>query len=465
MMDNDFLPELKEALDLRGDYLARTALPELKESFRAFQREVSALYLLLAKKGYIIEDPYKNEPKTDDLKLPPSGNFTDMNKRDQLGLRLSMLDNELDYLVNFHEFSIENFHQEKIKVMVGLVKYVDWARLGSAAANVTTQAVSEAVTGIRQGPNDPIAYKMLADSLAVLSNCTRTVMAALKSLSDFNREQYKYDIRVKITNSMSAAEATLPNIKKKFAGIKANIPFYPDLVEEIIQEDYSKDSKLLRESILQRLATAEENHEPKKAHIVSFKPMLIEGLNMIGAAGTNLSEIIEKINENHYLLENQNNGIWAKIKKLVASVTNSDADTIVYELEYNDLAKGSMVHEKLNYKSFCESVEKKITILGAIAARGSAAKKLESMSEEQLIELLNRNIKDLLNFHKTLGALDEYFKSAAGKANRSKIKGIKPELSTLKNTVTKASDRLKDYNVQKEEEAQFKKLGVSSDVM
>ncbi|MDR1256362.1 MAG: hypothetical protein LBJ86_01285 [Spirochaetaceae bacterium] len=462
MMDNSFLSQLKEALDSYRDYLARTELPALKESFRVFQREVSALYSLLAKKGYIIEDPYKNETKTGDLKLPPSGNFNDMNKRDQLGLRLSMLDNELDYLVNFHEFSIEDFHQEKIKVMAGLVKYVDWLRLTSADANVTTQAVCEAINGIRQGANDPIAYKMLSDSLAALSGCTNTIMAALKLLSDFNREQYKYNIRIKITSSMSADEATLPNIKKKFAGIKTKSPFYPDLVEEVVKEDYSKDSNLLQGSVLQRLAAVKEERKPQKEP-VSFRPMLIDGLNIIGAAGINLSEMIGKINENHYLLEKQNNGIWAKIKRLIASAANRDTDAVVYELEYNDPVKGSVVHEKLNYKNFCASAEKKLTILGAIAARGSAAKKLEGMNEEQLTELLQRNIKDLLGFHKTLGVLDEYFKAASGKANRSRIRGIKPELSALKNTVTKASDRLRDYKIQKEEEAQFKKLGISAD--
>jgi hypothetical protein len=462
MMDNDFLLKLKAALDSRKDYLARTELYKLREDFRAFQREISVLYVLFAKKGYIIEDPYKNETKVGDLKLPPTGNFTDMNKRDQLGMRLSMLDNELDYLVNFHEFSVDSFPQEVIKVMTGLVKYIDWVKLASPEANVTTQAVSEAIFGIRQGANDPIAYKTLADSLAILSGCTKTIMVALKSLSDFNREQYKYEIRIKITYSMNAEEATLPNIKKKFAGAKMKDPFYPDLAEEVIKEDYSKDSKLLQEAVLKRLAPAEEKNKPKKAP-VSFKHILIDGLNVIGAAGQNLSEILGKLNENSGLLKNQNNGFLDMIKKFISMITNRDAEDIVYELEYTDPVKGATVHEKLNYKDFYMAAEKKITILDAIAVNGSAAKKLENMEERQLVELLQRNIKDVQSFHKILGVLDDYFKATADKANRPKIRGIKPELSALKNTVTKAYDRFKSYNAQKEEEAQFKRLGISPD--
>jgi hypothetical protein len=463
MMDNEFLLKLKDALDSRKEYLTRTELYKLREDFRAFQREISVLYVLLAKKGYIIEDPYKNETKVGDLQVPPTGNFTDSNKRDQLGMRLSMLDTELDYLVNFHEFSVDSFPQEEIKVMTGLVKYIDWVKLASPEANITTQAVNDAIFGIRQGASDPIAYKTLADSLAMLSGCTKSILTVLKALSDFNREQYKYEIRIKITYAMSAEEATLPNIKKNFAAAKIKAPFYPDLVEEVIKEDYSQDSKRLHETTLRRLAPDEENNKPKKAPI-SFRPILMDGLNVIGASAQNLAEMLQKLDENSSLLKNQNNGFWDVIKKLIAMITSNEADDVVYDVEYTDPMKGVVVRDKLNYKDFFMAVEKKITILDAIAMNGSATKKLESMEERQLVELLQRNIKDVQNFHKTMGILDDYFKATADKSNRPKIRGIKPELSALKNTISKAYDRLKDYNAQKEEEAQFKRLGISPDV-
>ena len=102
-----------------------------------------------------------------------------------------------------------------------------------------------------------------------------------------------------------------------------------------------------------------------------------------------------------------------------------------------------------------------MAILNAIALRGTAVKKLEGMNEEHLIELLQRNMKDVLNLHKTLNGLDDYFKNAADKDTRPKIKGIKPELSALKNTITKANEKLQDYNAQKEEAEQFKNLGIN----
>jgi hypothetical protein len=239
-------------------------------------------------------------------------------------------------------------------------------------------------------------------------------------------------------------------------------PFYAELAEELIKEDYSGQSKTLREKVLKKLEVQGVKSKTPKAP-VSFKPILIEGLNAIGSSGTNLSEIMAKINENHGVLENQSKGIWSKIKKLMAQMANKEGEPVIYDLEYVDPNKGTPVREKLNFSNFCAEVEKKISILQAIAARGAAAKKLESMEENQLIELLQRNMKDVQNFHKTLNGLDDFFKNEVDKSDRARIKGVKPELSALKNAATKAGQKLHDYNAQKEEEEQFKKLGIAAE--
>jgi uncharacterized protein YutE (UPF0331/DUF86 family) len=461
MSENEFLTQLKDALDARREWFDKVELPKLKEEFRAFHAAVSSLYVMFAKKGYITEDPYKNETKSGDLAIPVVEVISDTNKRDQLGRQLSALDNELDFLVNFHEYCTSSFTQEKLKVMVGLVKYVDWLHLTPDGVNAATQSVCDVVSNIRHGIIDPITAQSLTNSLAKLSTTTKTIINTLKQLSDFNRELYKYNLRVNITSSMDAAEITAKNIKKKLGSVKTGLPFYPELVEELIKEDYSANSKFLRDIVLQRLSAEMRLARNSATAEPSFKYMLIDGLNCIGSAGANISEILEKINENRNLLENQKSGIWVKIKNLVAQITNKEAEPTVYEIEYMDPLKGIPVREKLNFKVFCAALEKKMTILNAIALRGSAVKKLEKMDEDQLIEILQRNLKDIQNFHKTLNGLDDYFKGATNKNTRSKIKGVKPELSALKNVAARAGEKLQDYNAKKEETEQFKKLGIS----
>ena len=93
--------------------------------------------------------------------------------------------------------------------------------------------------------------------------------------------------------------------------------------------------------------------------------------------------------------------------------------------------------------------------------RGPAYNKLSAMTEEQIISYLEKNIRDVQFLHKTLGALDEFFKSNAAAEDRAKIKGIKPELGALKNSIVNANKLRFEYSAQKEEEDQMKRLGIN----
>jgi len=62
--------------------------------------------------------------------------------------------------------------------------------------------------------------------------------------------------------------------------------------------------------------------------------------------------------------------------------------------------------------------------------------------------------------HKTLSALDEFFKAEVNKEDRDKVRGIKPELATIKNAIVRANSKRHDYSAQKEEEEQLRRLGV-----
>ena len=60
-----------------------------------------------------------------------------------------------------------------------------------------------------------------------------------------------------------------------------------------------------------------------------------------------------------------------------------------------------------------------------------------------------------------LNSLDDFFKSAAAPINKSKIKGLKIDITTLKNSIVKANQQRVEYTSYIEEEAQMKRLGIS----
>ncbi|MDR2110724.1 MAG: hypothetical protein LBP32_05395 [Spirochaetaceae bacterium] len=434
-------------------------MPRLKDEFRTFQTAFSALYNVFLKKRIINEDPYKQETKIGEIEVPETGSFPESERQDQLSLRLSNFDNQLDFLVNFYQFSVDLFSLDQIKRILGLVKFIDWTHLVQDSQSANTKAMVDMINQAKMAA-DQLSISIISESISNLQKTTATILALLKEVSDFNRESYKLEIRTRITRNLSPGEATPPQIKKKFSAAMPGKPFYPDLVEEVIKEDFSKEGPALREKVLKHLEVPDNKPKIVKAP-VSFKTVLIEGLQVIGSVGATLNEIAVKIDENEILLESRANGFWDKVKRVLRQMMNKEPEPTIYEIEYMDPARGVSVREKVNFQNFRTDMDRKTRTLMSIGSR-AAVVKLNSMDESQLIGQLERCIREVQSVHKTLSALDDFFKAEAGKEDREKVKGIKPELATMKNAIIRANQKRHEYSAQKEEAEQLKRLGINS---
>jgi hypothetical protein len=457
----EYRAKMTEALAAQANWLEREEMPKLKDGFRTFHNAFYSIYSLLLKKKLIREDPYKGEAKVAEIEVPETGSFPENDRADQMGLRLASFDNQLDFIVNFYQFTLDNFGLDKIKRILGLIKYIDWARFVSdAGASTNTNNMVELVNQAR-AQKDQLSINILGDSLINLNRSTGTIMSLLKEISDYDREAFKAEIREKVTASMPpGTPPQVQAIRKKYAAVSPGRPFYNELADEVIREDYGKDGAVLREGILKRFSRPVEKPKESKPQI-SYKSFLIEGLFAIGSVSAMLSDIIPKLDENAEILENTHKTIFQKIKHLFRQMFNKDPEEQIYNIEYVDPVRQIQVREKLNFTAFHAELERKTKVLFNISTKGMAVSKLEGMEEPQLLGLLEKNIRDIQTMHKLLGALDEYFKAAADQEDRGKIKGIKPELSTMKNALIKANQKRYEYHAQKEEEEQFKKLGIT----
>jgi hypothetical protein len=458
-MDNsEYQKRLSNALSARQEWLEKTELVKLKEEFRTFHRASLGLYNLLLKKGLLHEDPYKQEAKIGEIEIPSIQPFSEAERKEQMSIRLSEYDNQLDFLVNFYQFSMDFLTLDKIKKILALVKYIDWTHFNNESSSTNTRVMADFLFQIKTG-GDNMAVALINDALGELNRASSSIMVLLKELSDFIREDYKLRLRVNLTSKLSAAEATVANIRKKFPAAVPKTPFYPDLVEELIKEDYSKDGNALQERILKSLQVPDTKPKREKAP-VSFKSFIIDGLLAIGSVSSTLGEIGPKLDENDGLLANRRKGFWQKVKRLMEQMMHKEPEPTIYTVEYFDAVNGVNIKEKVNYSGFREEMDRKARFLTGILRSGVA--KLESMQDEQLIALLDRSIREIQPLHKTLTALDEFFKAeASAQDERDKVKGIKPELAAMKNAIIKANQKRHEYSAQKEEEEQLKRLGVS----
>jgi hypothetical protein len=150
---------LSASLENRRAFLEKTQFPKLKEEFRTFLVSFQSIYKLLIQKRLIHEDPYKHEAKVGEIIIPPAI-VSDGDRVDQLTMNLSAYDNQLDFLVNFSQFSVDYLTMETIKRILNLVKYIDWVRFTQDTQSSTTKAVVDVVTQARTG-GDPLSVTLL----------------------------------------------------------------------------------------------------------------------------------------------------------------------------------------------------------------------------------------------------------------------------------------------------------------
>ncbi|GHU54893.1 hypothetical protein FACS189442_1760 [Spirochaetia bacterium] len=455
---NSYQKNLSEALAARANWIEGTELGKLKADLRIYQSSFAMLYNIYLKKGLINEDPYKQDVRIAELEVPDSGAFAEGDRVEKMSIRLSNYDNQLDFLVNFYQFSVESLKLDQIKRILGLVKYIDWVHLTADSPSPNTQAVADLTAQSKNGI-DPLALNVIGKSLGGLSQSTGSIMQRLKVLSDYQREAYKLEVRTAVSGNMSEAEAAPANIKKKFPAALPGRPFYAELIEEIIREDYSKDGPALQEKILKGLQVPEGKSKTVKP-AVSIKSTLIMALQVLGSVSNTLLEIGSKLDENETLFANRKQSFGEKVRRLFQQMMNKEPESAVFDLDYIYPVKGRM-QEKVTYNSLRSDMEKKARTLGSFTSK-AAAPKLEAMADEQLTQLLDRSLRDIQPMHRTLTGLDEYFKDNASTEDRSKIKGIKPELATMKNAITRSNQLRHEYSAQKEEEEQMKKLGIST---
>ncbi|MDR2150169.1 MAG: hypothetical protein LBO67_05020 [Spirochaetaceae bacterium] len=454
-MQDDYLQKLSAALDIRQDWIEQSILDKMNAALHTFRSSFSAMYALYLKKGLINEDPYKEETRVNDLIPLKTNNFPETERTEQLSIRLSVYDNQIDFLVNFCQITSDFLTIERIKRILALVKYIDWCHLSTESDSATTRGVAEITNQIRRG-TDSMVQHIMQDSIAALNKASIDIISILKTVSDFRRELYKYDVRVGLKDKLpEQGPVSSAQIKTWMAGALASEPFYPDLIEELIKEDYASNSASLQEAVLSSLAVVSTNvvkeSEKKKEEPESPKLLLIDGILVLASVAPTLGDIAIKINTNKLLLEHKKVGVFVKLTRLLRQAFNKEPQALIYQLHFVDKLKGITVREEIDFTLFCADMEKKTKNLLSITGRANPHEALEAMPDEKLIGFLEKNIKDIQGLHKILGALDEYFKANIDSDDRSKIRGIKPELATIKNVFVKATQKYHDYKAQKEE--------------
>ncbi len=462
-----FAQRLEACLDARRDKLDRNELPKLREYFKLFQAAFQGLKSVLYKKGVLHDDPYKYELKISEVQNPPESPFSESEKLDQISLRVSQFEAYLDFLNNYYQFSCDFLTMGRIKRLLGLVKYFNFQQFTETSTQPNTRALAEIAGMVKKG-TDQLSAGLIAESSLQLERATRDILAVLKELTEYHRERYKLDLRqivlvglnLDADSAIGRRDEAMKLIKKKFGEVAGELPFYPELVEEVLNEDYSSDGPTLREKLLAKLAVAEEK---KDAEIKekSYRGLLMDGARALAGAAWSIDAAATKLGEDSALLQSLEQGLGARLRRIIRRIFSPDDRGLEYEIVFVDQLSGKRTTESLDFNRFIDEAGRKSRLLASLSQRGGAPlKRLEAMTEEQLYQFLQRHIEEVQRMHRTFGALEDFFRTNLPEAMKPRMKSVRVEMTTIKGAIIKANQKRHEYVAQREESEQLKRLGI-----
>jgi hypothetical protein len=183
----------------------------------------------------------------------------------------------------------------------------------------------------------------------------------------------------------------------------------------------------------------------------------------MATSGFQLQDVINKMSDNHLALEGRRLSLGGMLKRFFRRLFGKNRRNRIYDIKYLDSTTSTHKSEAIHYNEFMQNLEKRAKLFAALANQGSAeAQKLGAASEEKILDFLNKNISSLQILHRQLTGFNNYFKNEIQKDRHSKAKfrGLRVELSAVKNSIIKANQARHEYVSVKEEQDQMKQLGV-----
>lgn len=471
-MDNpdNFSKQIIEAVEAKAIWFNTTELPNLHKSFRNMKGYITNFISILLRKGFIHEDPYKHEKKISTVVPIENSPFLETERSSVLGIRLSDYDNMLDFICTYVKFTVETLQPDVIKKLIAFNNSLPWASLSKDTTKQTAKSLMDVINNVKIS-KDTMTISMLNDILSLLSKENLAINEYLKNIADFQQESYKAKVRKNILDlndfDREQAKTSIPNavglIRKYFPQTMGNIPFYNDLIAELVAEEFGPNADSLRMKLLAKLEIKSQSVKQKETAGPDTHEMIMEAIRILGSSSSQLEIIKKKIEENKATLDSQQNSIFRQLCMAFRIMLGLKEKPTEYKLTIVETVTQTRRIEIIRIQEFLADLEKRIRVYSAIAMRKSNVYiKIDQLSDIKILEFLNKQLSECQKILILLAALDSYFKSSASALNGSKIRGIKIELSTLKGILHKTNQQKAEVVAIIEEQNQLKKLGIKN---
>ena len=467
---DEFSQELIEAANNKLNWFNQKALPKLLDEYRSFHSVFASLQNMLEKKGLLVPDPYRMDAHITKVAAPPNEHMNDGERAQQMGLRVSAYERTLDYITSVVKFSYEQLDDKTIRNLLEFNTFVSWTSLVETSPKENTRRMAEILNNVKHG-SDPLSNGVVTECVESICKSITYITQTLKDLTAFKRQMYKIEIRKNVfTNPQysvnqdggSMTEAVL-QIKKLYSKCIPNSYFDSDLVNELVQEEYGPQKVQLRKQLLEALQIKDAKKEKKEVK-VDTRAMLTNALHSLCGLAPQFEQINHKLIDNEDTLVQARLTGWEKFMILIRKAFHIDEKPHSYTLAIVEPLTKSTRSESVNFKDFTSEIARKARVYNALTIPESPqSKKMFSQSEDAIFDFLVKQQSECQRISTLLNAFDEYFKSAAPSEAKASIKGLKMELTSVKNILVKSNQLRAEYSAQLDEAKQLARLGIGDD--
>ncbi|NMA56086.1 MAG: hypothetical protein GX955_01310, partial [Treponema sp.] len=308
------------------------------------------------------------------------------------------------------------------------------------------------------------------DSISNAGKSTAIINGILKNLVDFHKEMYKIEIRKILfshpsfvnANPALNAQAYMAQIKKVYTSVMGKQPFYTELIEEILVENFGPNAEKAQRDILEKLRV-EKSETVVKEKTIDTKEILMDSVRILTGIVPQLTQIISKLEENKKLLESEDSSFFERLSSFIRKVFNVKPRKIHYRLTITNPITREQKTENIEIEQFLGNLHKRVRFYTSFSMKKTPGyKKIELLSNDKIVEFIVTQLAENQTMLDVLLALEDYYKANISTIQQNKIKGIKMEIAALKNTLIKTNQRKAEYVTLIEEQEQMKKLGITN---
>lgn len=466
---DEFTNQLLEAANSKLLWFNNEGLPKLLTEYRSYHSVITSLQSVLEKKGLLIPDPYRLDAHITKIEVPSNDHMNDGERAQQMGLRISQFERTLDYICNVLKFSYEKLDEKTIRSLLELNTFVTWTSLVETSPKENTRRMAEMLNNVKHG-SDPLSNGVVTECIESITKSLQYITEILKDLTAFKKQMYKIEIRKNIfTNPQytvrqdggSMTEAVL-QIKKLYSKCIPDSYFDSDLVNELVQEEYGPQGAQLRQKLLETFQIKEAKQEKKEA-AVDTKAMLVTALHALCGLAPQFEQVLHKIVDNEETLVQACLTGWQKFMIALRKAFHIEEKPRAYSLTIVEQLTKSTRTETVNFKDFTAELARKARVFNALAnAESPQSKKMFAQSEDAIFDFLIKQQSECQRMSTLITAFDDYFKNNAPAEIKSQIKGLKMELTSIKNILVKSNQLRAEYSAEVDEARQMARLGINN---